>query len=111
MTGNYSRYMGGHGYMNPFTTSFKLAWNGRRAFSLYPGVSDTGLYVRLPDATKLPLGGPYFTVSNGGTPDFDIQDFDGAVIHTLANASAVMIFLLVQGTAAGTWITFEIGAL
>lgn len=66
-----------------------------------------GQVVKLPDATTLVEGGPYFYIINIGSNDFDLQDNDGNVLQTVAQATTdlVLCALADNSTSAGVWFT------
>ena len=65
--------------------------------------------VKLPDATTLKNGGPYFYVINVGSNDFDLQDNDGNVLHTVAQATTDLVLCAMadNSTVAGVWFTLK----
>ena len=66
-----------------------------------------GQVVKLPDATTLLEGGPYFYIINIGSNDFDLQDNDGNVLETVPQATTdlVLCCLANNSTSAGQWFT------
>ncbi len=63
--------------------------------------------VKLPDATTLKEGGPYFYIINIGSNDFDLQDNDGNVLQTVAQVTTDIVLCSLENnsTSAGQWFT------
>ena len=67
-----------------------------------------GVVVKLPDATGMNVGGPWFYIVNETGIGWDIRDGDSAIILTAANfpdGSAALFMLTDNSTSAGTWIS------
>ena len=63
--------------------------------------------VKLPDATTLRTGGPYFYVINIGSNSFDLQDNGSTVLDTVAVNEVVLCALANNSTAAGQWFNLR----
>lgn len=67
-------------------------------------MSASGKSVNLPDATTLSEGGPTFIINaTAASNTFTIRDGAGNAITTVAAKGAVIVNLVSNGTAAGTW--------
>jgi len=71
-----------------------------------------GRVIKLPNATDLPEGGPYFYLINKGSDTLEIQDFDATqLVAALAQDKALTIGLAAAGTSAGVWVLRETSAV
>lgn len=64
------------------------------------------LEVSLPDATRLPPGGPYMYIMNAGANSFEVVDKGGSSLSpalVLAQDEVATMLLLEGGTQDGTW--------
>lgn len=70
--------------------------------------STAGLKGKLPQATRYRItGGDIGTIFNLGTVSFDIVDWDGNVVHTLAINKVAVVVLTDNTTDAGEWWVLE----
>lgn len=72
----------------------------QRIFAFVGGVTLT-----LPDARRLPTGGPVFVVHNtSGSNSISIEQFGrGSTLHTIPASGAVEIYLIQNSDSAGVW--------
>ena len=66
----------------------------------------TGYSVVLPDATTLPQGHVY-TIYNTSSQTVLVKTFGGATLFTLSQTSIANLYLLANGTTAGTWSAWQ----
>ena len=81
---------------------------------LYPAkrvwtIEDTvgSITVRLPDATTLKTGGPYFYILNIGPNQFNVRDGTDIILAIFGTNKSLTIALAQNGTTAGIWYTKE----
>lgn len=66
--------------------------------------SDAGFSaVTLPDARRIPLGGPIAFIVNQSSSNADVKDSTGATIQTMEPGDTVKVLLSSHSTAAGHW--------
>lgn len=66
-----------------------------------------GYSVVLPDATTL-VNGHLFEIQNTSSQTVALKTFGGATLFTISQTSVAFIRLQLNGTAAGTWIFYQI---
>lgn len=71
--------------------------------------STTGLSVFLPDATQVSPG-MNALITNQGTPSFDLKNYAGTTVGTIADGVTYFIQLTDTSTSAGTWTISTLGA-
>jgi len=69
--------------------------------------SATGYSVQMPSALLLSLG-THFIIANTSTQTVTIKDNSGATLFTLGQTSIGHLFLQAAGSAAGTWLYYQI---
>lgn len=67
--------------------------------------ASVGRFVQLPDATRLPLGGPHYVIINDGSQSIQVRDASSSNILTLTADKGVTISLISNANAAGQWQT------
>jgi hypothetical protein len=97
-----SRFFGGAKYATS-ATSFALDWGAGRVHTI--NMSAGGQTVSLPDSRIAPLrpGGPTWIILNVGANSFNVVDFVGGVVITLASDKAGVICMRAQPDATGRW--------
>lgn len=94
-------FFGGYYRQNPLTTNVTLHRKFPRFMDFWPSAKRD---INLPDARKMPLGGPWFAVSNSdNTNDLDIRDDGGNLVHTIQQGKMAFVFLIDNSTANGVW--------
>jgi|GEM_PF-3972846 len=69
------------------------------------------LFVTLPDAMTMVLGGPKFILRNAGSRVFRIKDASGKWIATVKGGASVYLSLEANANAAGQWGVFADGGM
>lgn len=67
----------------------------------------TGFNVKMPNATTLSVGAHY-KIDNTSTEPVTIEDGSGALLFVLSQSSVGELTLELNGTAAGTWVWYQI---
>lgn len=102
MATTMAKFMGGSRDFNAVMVSQLLPREGGRFIRMRPGT--TGLNLKLPNALNLPLGGPYYFITQQGTVTFDINnDSDTLLITVAVNAPLLVISLRDNTTTDGVW--------
>lgn len=95
-------FFGGSHVVESMDTIVQMSVLRGRVVDLRP--TRTGLSARLPDFTELPTGGPHFYVNNrSDTTPFNIHDFDGVDLASIAPAETKQV-LLVDGPTGKRWV-------
>lgn len=63
----------------------------------------TGKNLVLPATDDLPTGGPYFTLSNGGTQTVTLKDSGGTTVTTITAGSTKEVWLGLNAAGTKTW--------
>jgi len=91
----------GGGKYDTLSESISISVLQARVYNLAPSVADKT--VSLPAVTNLITGGPYFYIVNSGTESFDVLNYEGETVITLAADESCTIILAVDDEDNKIW--------